>query len=73
MRRFNTVEANQRIEEFCRARGNPGADPALVAEAALFVEEVFGLMLSDEEICSARLGTAAAISELVISKLAAER
>lgn len=63
----------ERIEEFRRVRGDPGADPALVAEAALFIEEIFTLVLSDEEISSEQLGTGDAMERLVVGKLKAER
>ena len=57
--------ADQVIGEYDALR-DPAGDPELEAvKAALFVEDVFGVALSDEEIDLGVLGTAAAMRALL--------
>ncbi len=48
---------------------NAGNDEASLLEAALFVEDVFGFTLTDDEICGEKLGNHQAIERFVIEKL----
>ena len=66
---MNTQEVKERIEEYHRIRGNPGSDGATLAETALFVEEVFAIVLKDQEIRPENLGSIAAIEQFVLEKL----
>ncbi len=58
-----------RIREFSRIRQDAGKDEAALLEVALFVEDVFGMILSDEEICEENLGSHQAAEEFVLKKL----
>ena len=62
-------EIQERIEEYRRIRRKPDSDGPALAEAALFVEEVFGLLLSDAEISADNLGSIPAIKQFVLTKL----
>lgn len=57
-----------RISEFAGTYQNAGNDEIALLEAALFVEDVFGLVLSDNEICENNLGTHSAIENFVMEK-----
>ena len=61
-------QVRKRIGEYRRIRKEPGNDRIALVEAALFVEEVFSLTLTDEEIDAETLGTFAAMEKLVIEK-----
>ena len=61
-------QVKERIGEYRRIRKEPGNDRIALAEAALFVEEVFNITLTDEEIDLETLGTFAAMERLVIEK-----
>jgi acyl carrier protein len=65
-------EVKRRIAEYAGLRPDPGDDSAAQVEAALFVEEVFGLRLTDEDMTDARLGSHAAIEALVLERLGGE-
>lgn len=54
---LNSQDIVERIEEFRKIRPDAGGDNAKLLEVALFVEDVFGLCLSDNEICEKNLGT----------------
>jgi len=60
-----------RINEFSRIRPGAGSDEAKLLEAALFVEDVFGLRLIDDEICEENLGSHASMAQFIIKKLEA--
>lgn len=62
-------QIDQRLDEYRRIRPDPGADPAALAEAALFLEDVFALRLTDEDISEQRLGSFERMRELVYSRL----
>ena len=52
------------------AQRDPAGDPGLEAlKAAIFVEDVFGITLSDDEITPDVLGSASALRALVTSRL----
>ena len=44
-------EIHEIIKEFDRTRTEPKQNETYILEAALFVEDVFGFMLTDDEIC----------------------
>ena len=48
---------------------NAGNNEASILEAALFVEDIFGFTLTDDEICEENLGNHQAIERFVIEKL----
>lgn len=60
-----------RIDEFRNIRTDPGSDEAKLLEAALFVEDVFGLRLTDDEICARNLGTHQSTAQFVLKKFEA--
>jgi hypothetical protein len=57
-----------RVDEFRKIRPDAGSDEARLLEAALFVEDVFGLRLSDDEICERNLGTHEAMEQFVLNR-----
>ena len=62
-------EVHQRLAEFSGIRQNAENDEAALLEAALFVEDMLGIVLSDEEICEENLGNHKAIERFVRNKL----
>ena len=66
---MNSREVKERIEEYHRIRRKSGSDGAALAETALFVEEVFAVVLTDQEICPENLGSIAAMEQFVLNKL----
>ncbi len=66
---MNLREVKERIEEYHRIRENPGSDGPALAETALFVEEVFSVVLSDQEICAENLGSSESMERFVLNKL----
>ena len=67
---FDQIRA--RIAELARTRPEPNDDPAAQVEAALFLEEVFGLTLTDDDLNADSLGTYQAMEKLVLRRLEAE-
>ena len=59
----------ERIKEFSRVRENAGNDETALAEAALFIEDVFGITITDKEICEKNLGTHESAERFVLKKL----
>lgn len=59
----------ERIAEFAGGFPDAGTDEASLLEAALFIEDEFGIFLSDNEICEENLGTHFAIETFVRNKL----
>ena len=59
----------QRIQEYANIRLNAKDDPIAQVEAALFIEEVFGLSLTDADMNEASLGTQEAMVAFVLAKL----
>ncbi len=70
---MNRQDVNARIEEYRRIRPDAGSDGPSLAEAALFVEEVFGLTLTDDEIIPDNLGSIDALEQFVLGKLGTTR
>ena len=70
---MNRQDVKERIEEFSRIQTDADSDGPSLAEAALFVEEVFGLILTDGDISPDNLGSIAAIEQLVLKKLGLNR
>lgn len=64
-------DVHQRIAEYAGTRPAPSDDALDQVEAALFIEEVFGIILSDHDMTSERLGTFEAMEQLVIDRLGA--
>jgi len=48
---MNLREVHLRLAEFSGIRQNAEKDETALLEVALFIEDTFGLVLSDEEIC----------------------
>jgi hypothetical protein len=69
----NPTDVKERLLEFSRAMPNAGEDEAALLEVALFVEDVFGIILSDEEICEENLGALEATEKFVLKKLGRQR
>ncbi len=66
---MNSKDVRARIKEFSEIRENAEKDEAALLEVALFVEDVFGIILTDEEICEVNLGTHQATEGFVLKKL----
>lgn len=69
---MNSQEIHERINEFRKIRADAGSDDTKLLEVALFVEDVFGLCLRDDEICERNLGTLQATEMFVRKKFGAE-
>ena len=65
----NTAFIHEVVQEYRRLRGETWSDPAALAEAALFVEDVFDIQLCDEEISGEELGSPEKMARLVEKKL----
>jgi hypothetical protein len=57
------------LSEFARYCKQPGIDEASLLETALFLEGMFGFLLTDDEICKEILGDHPAIEKIVLEKL----
>lgn len=66
---MNADQVKQRVAEYAGTRPDPSDDSAAQVEAALFVEEVFGLHLTDDDMTVEKLGSHAAIEALVLERL----
>lgn len=66
---MNIREVHMRLKEFSGIRQNAGREATALLEAALFIEDTFGIVLSDEEICEENLGTHEAIKRFICKKL----
>jgi hypothetical protein len=66
---MNKKKVKERLSEFAGICQNAENDEKALLEVALFVEDVFGLVLSDNEICEKNLGTHHAIEKFVFEKL----
>ena len=62
-------DIDERLEEYRRIRPNPGFDAVALAEAALFIEDVFGIRLTNKEISEQRLGSFDRMRVLLYSRL----
>ncbi len=70
---MNTKEVHRLVMELASIVPKGATDDGLLLEAALFVEDIFGFILSDEEICEETLGTPEAIERFVLEKLKRQR
>ncbi len=62
-------QRNARLDEYLCMRPEPGRDELSLLETALFMEEAFGIRLSDAEIVFDELGTKEALQLLLDRKL----
>jgi len=62
-------EAMKRLEEFRGLRADPSEDEISLLEAALFLEDNFGLCLSDDDISKNHLGNHEAIEKFLLNRL----
>ena len=62
-------EVRKRLAEFSGIRQNTGKEEAALLEVALFLEDTFGLVLSDEEISEENFGTHEATEIFICEKL----
>ncbi len=63
-------EVRRRIAELAGTRPAPGDDAIAQVEAALVLEDVFGLALTDDDMTAERLGSFEAMEQLVLERLA---
>ena len=73
MTKPNMDHIAERLGEFSRTYQDAGNDEMALLEVALFVEDVFGIALSDDEICEKNLGTHRATEKFVREKLTLNR
>ena len=66
---MNKKKLKARIADLASVFQNTGNDEMLLLEIALFVEEVFGIALSDDEICKENFGNHHAAETFVLAKL----
>ena len=66
---MKSEDVNARIKEFSSIREDAGNDEAAILEVALFIEDVFGILLSEGEICEENLGTHHNLEKFVLEKL----
>jgi hypothetical protein len=66
---MNLREVHMRLEEFSRIRQNAGKEETALLEVALFIEDTFDIVLSDEEICEENFGTHEQIERFIYKKL----
>ena len=59
----------EQLAEIARANQNTENDELALLEKALFVEDILGITLSDDEISEKNLGTQLAIEKFVLEKL----
>jgi hypothetical protein len=66
---MNKKKVKECLSEFAGVCQDAENDEKALLEAALFVEDIFGIVLSDNEICEKNLGTHHAIEKFVFEKL----
>jgi acyl carrier protein len=66
---MNKRQVKDLIAEFSGICQHAENDENSLLEAALFVEDVFGVILSDSEICENNLGTHNAMEKFILKKL----
>lgn len=66
---MNKKQIKERIAEFTRIHKTVGDDETKLLLVALFVEDVFGIVLSDDDICKENFGTHYAMERFVLDKL----
>ncbi len=62
-------QVKMRIAEFARTYQAAKNDETKLLLVALFVEDTFGIVLSDDDICGKNFGTHNAIENFVLEKL----
>jgi hypothetical protein len=70
MHAVSAGDVGKRIAEYAGIGPAPADDPVAQAEAALFIEDVFDLKLTDDDMSVERLGTFEAMERLVLERLA---
>lgn len=66
---MNALEVKKIIKEFAGIRKDAGKDETRLLEVALYIEEIFGFVLTDEEICEQSFGTHEKTEKFVLKKL----
>ena len=66
---MDAEEVRKRIAEYAGMRPAPGSDDVAQVEAAMFIENVFGIALTDDDMNETTLGTHDAIEAFVLTKL----
>lgn len=69
---MDSKKVHDRIKEFGNIRKDAGRNNAALLEVALFVEDEFGISLSDEEICEKNLGTHKDTEAFILKKLGSQ-
>jgi acyl carrier protein len=67
--RTGRVQVDELLREYEALGREPGVDELSLLEAALFLEESFGIRLRDEDMTAEAMGTIARMRELVSAKL----
>ena len=67
---MDKIQIQGYLKEFSAYCKNPGSDETSLLETALFLEDIFGFLLTDDEICQEMLGDHSSIEKLVFEKLA---
>lgn len=66
---MNKKQIKERIAEFARIYKNAGNDETKLLLVALFVEDVFGIVLSDDDVCKENFGAHHVLEKFVLEKL----
>jgi len=66
---MNNQKIQEYLKEFSKTRPNAGKDKTALLEVALFIEDVFPLVLDDNDICEGNLGTYEAAEIFLRKKL----
>ena len=69
---WKVADINARIDEYKKIRPDPGRTELTLLETALFIEDVFDIRLSDDDISYAAIGTYDSVKRLVNRKLGIE-
>ena len=67
--KLDREQIEARLEEYQALRPDPGRDELAILEAALFLEEAFGIHVTDAEISRDALGSFGSLRRLLDSKL----
>jgi hypothetical protein len=59
----------EQLAEISKANQNTDNDELALLEKALFIEDILGITLTDDEISEKNLGTQSAIEKFVVEKL----
>jgi len=70
---MNKKQVKERMSELASVIQDAGSDATSLLEIALFVEEVFGIFLSDNEICEKNFGNYHTTEKFVLAKLKLDR